>query len=104
MTGYAIYRIAETIRLLLFITATILIFNFYPVTAIIVVLLALLNDLPIMMIAHDNAPVSETPVRWNMTRVLTIASVLGSYGVIESFGLYWIVRNYLALPDPPSRR
>ncbi len=77
MNSYAIYRIAETMRLLLFMTATIVIFNFYPVTAVMVVLLALLNDLPIMMIAYDNAPVAPKPVRWNMTRVLTIASVLG---------------------------
>ena len=41
MTSYAIYRIAETMRLLLFMTAAILIFDFYPVTAIMVVLLAL---------------------------------------------------------------
>ncbi|MGE3266494.1 plasma-membrane proton-efflux P-type ATPase [Methylocystis sp.] len=98
MTSYAIYRIAETMRVLLFMTASILIFNFYPVTAIMVVLLALLNDIPIMMIAFDNAPFAAKPVRWDMTRVLTIASVLGVYGVLESFGLYWIVRDYLALP------
>ncbi len=55
MTSYAVYRIAETMRLLLFMTASILIFNFYPVTAIMVVLLALLNDLPIMMIAYDRS-------------------------------------------------
>ncbi len=100
MNSYAIYRIAETMRLLLFMTASILIFNFYPVTAIMVVLLALLNDLPIMMIAYDNASVAERPVRWNMGRVLAIATVLGGYGVIESFGLFWIVRDYLALPQP----
>ena len=87
MTSYAVYRIAETMRLLLFMTASILIFNFYPVTAIMVVLLALLNDLPIMMIAYDNAPVAEAPVRWDMGRVLTIATALGVYGVIESFVL-----------------
>ena len=98
MTGYAIYRIAETTRLLLFMTASILVFNFYPVTAIMVVLLALLNDLPIMMIAYDNAPFAARPVRWDMRRVLTVASVLGIYGVIESFGLYWIVRNAMDLP------
>ena len=100
MNSYAIYRIAETMRLLLFMTASILIFNFYPVTAIMVVLLALLNDLPIMMIAYDNAPFAASPVKWDMTRVLTIASVLGGYGVLESFGLYWIVRDYMALPHP----
>jgi H+-transporting ATPase len=100
MTAYAIYRIAETMRLLLFMTASILIFNFYPVTAIMVVLLALLNDLPIMMIAYDNAPIAPRPVRWDMTRVLIVASALGGYGVIESFGLYWIVRDYLGLAKP----
>ena len=100
MTSYAIYRIAETIRLLLFMTASILIFNFYPVTAIMVVLLALLNDLPIMMIAYDNAPIAKGPVRWDMTRVLTVASALGVYGVMSSFLFYWIVRNYLGLAEP----
>jgi H+-transporting ATPase len=100
MTGYAIYRIAETMRLLLFMTAAILIFNFYPVTAIMVVLLALLNDIPIMMIAYDNAPFARTPVRWDMARVLTIASTLGVYGVLESFVLYWLARDYLGLPGP----
>ena len=97
MTSYAIYRIAETMRVLLFMTASILIFDFYPVTAIMIVLLALLNDIPIMMIAYDNAPFAEEPVRWDMTRVLTIATVLGVYGVLESFGTLWIVRDYLAL-------
>jgi H+-transporting ATPase len=100
MNAYAIYRIAETMRLLLFMTASILIFNFYPVTAVMVVLLALLNDLPIMMIAYDNAPIASRPVRWDMVRVLTIASALGIYGVLESFGMYWIVRDYLVLSAP----
>lgn len=100
MTGYAIYRIAETTRILLFMTASILVFNFYPVTAIMVVLLALLNDLPIMMIAYDNAPTALKPVRWDMGRVLTIASTLGIFGVFSSFGVFWIARNYLGLaPD-----
>jgi H+-transporting ATPase len=99
MTAYAIYRIAETMRLLLFMTAAILMFNFYPVTAIMVVLLALLNDIPIMMIAYDNAPVALRPVRWDMTRVLSIASALGIYGVFESFVLYWLARDYFDLPS-----
>ncbi len=100
MTSYAIYRIAETARLLLFMTASILVFNFYPVTAVMIVLLALLNDIPIMMIAYDNATVAPQPVRWDMTRVLTVASVLGIYGVLESFVLFWIARDYLALSTP----
>ncbi|HUO55049.1 MAG TPA: plasma-membrane proton-efflux P-type ATPase [Rhodoblastus sp.] len=97
MTSYAIYRIAETMRLLLFMTAAILAFNFYPVTAIMVVLLALLNDIPIMMIAYDNAPFALHPVRWDMERVLTVATSLGVYGVLESLVLYWLAQEYLHL-------
>jgi H+-transporting ATPase len=100
MTSYAIYRISETTRVLLFMTASILVFNFYPVTAIMIVLLALLNDIPIMMIAYDNAPVAEQPVRWDMTRVLVIASVLGSFGVLSSFGIFWLARDYFRLAPP----
>lgn len=100
MTSYGTYRIAETIRLILFMTASILLYNFYPVTTLMVVLLALLNDIPIMMIAYDNAPVASGPVRWDMPRVLTIASALGLYGVFESFVLYWIGWKMLHLPLP----
>ena len=97
MTSYAVFRIAETVRVLLFMTLSILIFNFYPVTAVMIVLLAILNDFPIMMIAYDNAPIAERPVRWDMHRVLTLSIVLGIMGVIASFGLFWIGEEYLHL-------
>jgi H+-transporting ATPase len=100
MNSYAIYRIAETIRVLLFMTLSIIVFNFYPVTAIMIVLLAILNDLPIMAIAYDNAPVASRPVRWDMYRVLTLSSVLGILGVIASFALFWIAESYLHMPRP----
>src|SRR5262249_34074769 len=41
MNSYAMYRIAETLRVLFFMTFSIIVFNFYPVTAIMIVLLAL---------------------------------------------------------------
>ncbi|RKF21833.1 plasma-membrane proton-efflux P-type ATPase [Altericroceibacterium spongiae] len=99
MTAYAIFRIAETTRILLFMTASILAFDFYPVTAIMVVLLALLNDIPIMAIAYDNAAIARKPLRWDMRRVLMVATTLGVYGVFTSFGLFWFVREYLQLPS-----
>jgi H+-transporting ATPase len=100
MNSYAIYRIAETVRVLLFMTLSIIVFNFYPVTAIMIVLLAILNDLPIMAIAYDNASVAPRPVRWDMNRVLTLSSVLGILGVIASFGLFWIAERYVHMPRP----
>ncbi|MEZ5818265.1 MAG: plasma-membrane proton-efflux P-type ATPase [Hyphomicrobiaceae bacterium] len=98
MTSYATFRIAETIRVLVFMTLSILVFDFYPVTAIMIVLLAILNDFPIMMIAYDNALVAPKPVRWNMRRVLTIATCLGLIGVVESFLLFWYADVVLGLP------
>lgn len=90
MNNYAIYRIAETIRILIFLTLAILIFNFFPVTAVMIVLLAMLNDIPIMMIAYDNTRLIKKSVRWDMRKVLTIAAVLGMAGVFSTFLLFWI--------------
>ena len=98
MKSYSIYRIAETIRVILFMTASILIFNFYPVTAIMIIILAFLNDIPILAIAFDNTKVDERPIRWNMPEVLTVATVLGILGVISSFGIFYIAEEYMKLP------
>jgi H+-transporting ATPase len=93
MNSYAIYRISETIRVLLFMTASILVFNFYPVTAAMIVLLALLNDGPILAIAFDRATASARPERWNMGRVLGISTLLGVAGVIATFGLFFLAER-----------
>ncbi|VVB77245.1 Potassium-transporting ATPase ATP-binding subunit [uncultured archaeon] len=87
MNSYAIYRIAETIRVLLLISLAIIVLNFYPLTVLMLVLLALLNDFPIMMIAYDNAPMAEKPMRWNMERILSESTFLGAMGVVSSFTL-----------------
>lgn len=98
MKSYSIYRIAETIRVILFMTASILIFNFYPVTAIMIIILAFLNDIPILAIAFDNTKVDDRPIRWNMAEVMTLATVLGILGVIASFGIFYLAKVYFKLP------
>jgi H+-transporting ATPase len=95
MTSYATFRITESLRVLLFMTLSILAFNFYPVTAIMVVLLAILNDIPIMLIAYDDVKTANHPVRWNMPRVLTTASILSVGGVISSFILFWFITSQM---------
>jgi H+-transporting ATPase len=97
MNSYSIYRIAETIRVILFMTASIVIFNFYPVTAIMIIIIAFLNDIPILAIAFDNTKADKIPVRWNMPEVLTISTVLGILGVIASFGIFYIAEEYMRL-------
>jgi len=88
MTNYAIYRIAETVALLGFLTLAIVFFNVYPVTAIMIVLLAILNDGAILSIAYDNVHYSNRPEAWNMRLVLGVATTLGVFALIRSFGIF----------------
>jgi len=90
MNSYAIYRIAETLRVLFFMTLAILVFNFYPVTAVMIVMIALLNDGAILSIAYDNVQYKDKPEAWNMRLVLAISTVLGVIGVIAAFGLFFL--------------
>ncbi len=90
MNSYAIYRIAETLRVLFFMTLAILVFNFYPLTAVMIVMLALLNDGAILSIAYDNVHYKDKPEAWNMRMVLGISTVLGILGVVSAFGLFYL--------------
>ena len=90
MNSYAIYRIAETLRVLFFMTLAILVFNFYPLTAVMIVMLAVLNDGAILSIAYDNVHYKDKPESWNMRLVLGISTVLGVIGVVAAFGLFYL--------------
>ncbi len=90
MNSYAIYRIAETLRVLVFMTLAILVFNFYPLTAVMIVMLALLNDGAILSIAYDNVRYKDQPEAWDMRMVLWIATVLGFIGPVAAFGLFYL--------------
>ncbi len=98
MQSYTIFRIAETIRIIFFMGLAIGVFQFYPVTALMIIVLALLNDIPILAIAYDNTKLRNRPIRWDMGQVLVMASWLGVAGVISSFALFWIAMEYLKLP------
>ncbi|MGA8219505.1 MAG: plasma-membrane proton-efflux P-type ATPase [Solirubrobacterales bacterium] len=95
MTNYAIYRITETIRVVFFVTVSIVAFNFFPVTPIQIVLLAILNDAAILTIAYDRVIASPWPESWDLREVLSIATVLGLVGVVESFSLVAIAVGVL---------
>jgi H+-transporting ATPase len=100
MNSYAIYRIVETIRIMFFVVLAMIVYNFYPITAIMIILLAFFNDIPIMTIASDNTLIDPEPVRWDMHRVLTVSTVLGLIGVVETFGMLMIAKNWLGLSLP----
>ncbi len=65
-----------------------------------IVLLALLNDAPIMSIAYDNVKYSNKPEKWNLRIILLIATFLGILGVIESFFVLYLGIGILKLSIP----
>jgi H+-transporting ATPase len=81
-------------------TAAILVFNFYPLTAVMIVMLALLNDGAILSIAYDNVRYKNQPEAWNMRLVLGIATVLGVIGPIASYGLFFLGDKVFHLDRP----
>ncbi len=100
MMSYMLYRVAMTIGIMVFVVAAVGFFNFFPLTAVMVIALALLDDLPIMAIAYDRARAAAKPVKWDMPRVFMISSVLGLLSVVQSFGLLYLGHNYYQLDAP----
>jgi len=94
MISYVNYRVAMTINIMLFVTASIVFTGFEPLSAVMIILLALLDDIPIMTIAYDNTDSSQSPVKWDLIRVLSVASVLGVVSVAQSFGLLYMADRY----------
>jgi H+-transporting ATPase len=87
ITSYVYYRIAMTIAIMLVVVMSSVIFNIQPLTAIMIVVLALLDDIPIMTIAYDNVRMASTPVRWNMHKIIVFSGLMGLMATAQSFGL-----------------
>jgi len=77
MTNYATYRVAETVALLGFISLAVVFYDLHPVTAAMIVLLAIVNDGAILSIAYDNVKGDTLPQRWNIRKILAVATALG---------------------------
>jgi H+-transporting ATPase len=94
--SYIHYRVAMTLDIMVLVVASIVLFEFQPLTAIMIVALALLDDIPIMTIAYDNVPAPPEPVRWKMHSMLLFASVMGLLSLVETFGVLLIGLRWIA--------
>jgi H+-transporting ATPase len=100
MMSYTLYRIAMTLDIMVFIVLATIVYGFFPLTPVMIIMLALLDDIPIMTIAFDRAQVPDRPVRWQMDRVLVVSSVLGALAVVQSFGMLAIGQTMMHLDAP----
>jgi H+-transporting ATPase len=98
ITSYTVYRIALTMDIMFVVVLSTIFLKFAPLTAIMIVLMSLLDDVPIMTIAYDNTPVSANPIRWQMPQLLGVAGMLGVFSIVETFGLLLIGIRVLSHP------
>jgi H+-transporting ATPase len=99
ITSYTLYRIALTMDIMFLVVLSTVVLNFAPLTAAMIVIMSLLDDVPIMAIAYDHTLVSAKPIRWQMPQLLGISAVLGLFSIVESFGLLLIGIRVLAHAD-----
>jgi H+-transporting ATPase len=83
------------LRLIITITVLGILYKVYPLTALQIIVLALLNDIPIISLATDRVKVTNRPSKINAKQRFTLSSLYGVVGVIESLGLFYIVKNIL---------
>ncbi|MFA5924268.1 MAG: plasma-membrane proton-efflux P-type ATPase [Methylococcaceae bacterium] len=98
ITSYTIYRVALTMDIMFLVVLSTIFLGFTPLTAIMIVAMSLLDDVPIMAIAYDNTLVSKKPIHWKMPRLLGVSAVLGLFSIAESFGLLLIGMEVLSDP------
>lgn len=98
MSTYVIYRIAETIQRLLSLSTSLLVFVFYPVTPIVLALLATANGAVLVALAYDAPQPAARPVKWRMANVVSLSIVLGLLGLAELIGLFYLADQRFHMP------
>ncbi|EXX79171.1 H(+)-exporting P2-type ATPase PMA1 [Rhizophagus irregularis DAOM 197198w] len=92
MRSYALYRITSTVHFLMFFFCITLIED-WQMSAILLILIALLNDAATLVIAVDNAKISQKPDKWRLGQLITLSLVLGTLLTAASFAHYYIAKD-----------
>ena len=94
---YSLYRISESLRLILSIVILGIIYLQYPMTPIQILILALLNDVPIISLAYDNVRATSRPAAVDAKKRTLLGSLYGLTGVVNSVLFVVIARNIFHL-------
>jgi H+-transporting ATPase len=81
---YSVFRIAESFRVIVTIAIIGLILGAYPLSPVQLILLALLNDIPVVSIAFDRVRIARAPAAINVRRRFLLSTILGITGVGNS--------------------
>ncbi|KAJ9062759.1 hypothetical protein DSO57_1038175 [Entomophthora muscae] len=89
MRSYALYRITATVHILIFFFLIILIeeWNMDPV---LLIFIAVLNDLATIVIAFDDAQISQKPDKWRIGQLIFLSILLGLLLTGLSFAHFYV--------------
>jgi len=93
--GYSMYRISESFRLIVTITILGILKGVFPLTPIQLILIAILNDLPIISLAFDKTESAKRPTEIDAKKRFIMSCGFGLIGVLNSMLLYAICLYYL---------
>jgi len=93
LKSYVVYRIASTIQVV--VVLSVMIFQAEcTISSLYVILLALLNDLTMTPLAHDNATASKKPEQPSISGLLGLSTVLGICTSIQSLAFFYLIRSF----------
>jgi H+-transporting ATPase len=96
--SYSVYRISESLRLIVTIAILGLTLHAYPISPIQLILLAFLNDLPIISLAFNHVKTAHAPGSSRSKRKLYRGMLHGTIGIASSLTLFYIMQYVVHLP------
>lgn len=98
--AYSVYRVSESFRLILTIAVLGFFSGTYPLSPLQLILIALLNDIPIISLAGNRVQVTHRPSKIRIAEQFSMSILFGLVGVVNSILLYFFALDYLHLPMP----
>lgn len=98
--SYSLYRISESFRLIVTIVILGLILGSYPLTPLQLILIALLNDIPIISLATDRVRIGNQPSKIVARDRFLQSIAYGMIGVANSIIFFFVARDFLHLSLP----
>ncbi|WP_444911615.1 plasma-membrane proton-efflux P-type ATPase [Microbulbifer sp. PAAF003] len=93
--NYVLFRVSMTLDIMVVVVFATIMFGFSPLTPVMIVLVALLDDIPIMTIAYDNTLLPKEPVHWQMRDLLLGSSIIGLFSIAQTMGILFIGMEWL---------
>ena len=86
--NYSVYRISESFRLIITILILGLWYGFYPLEPLQLILLAFLNDIPIISLAVDRVRISSKPSEIKTRERFSLSLLFGCVGIMNSIIMF----------------